>query len=102
MAGYGVMAAITLLTGVAAVLPGVQARVLVGVPLLAAGWWLYITRSRSRLRLADRRDAAQAPGFSHGDKPIRYHRALPAGVVEYRQHLEKPSVWRCAEESVGA
>lgn len=53
MAGYGVMAAITLLTGVAAVLPGVQARALAGALLLAVGWWLYISRSRSRLRLAD-------------------------------------------------
>ena len=51
--GYGVMAAISLLTVLAAMMPRARSRdPLLGAVLLA-GWWLYVARSRSRLRLAE-------------------------------------------------
>ena len=51
--GYAILAAITLLTVVAALLPGARSRDPLLGAVLAGGWWLCIACTRSRRRLAE-------------------------------------------------
>ena len=52
LAGYGVMAGITLASGLVLLIPDIRIRAAGWWLLLAVGWWLYVSRSQSRLRLA--------------------------------------------------
>jgi diguanylate cyclase (GGDEF)-like protein len=58
-AGYGIMAALTLLIVVAAALRGVRYRDPLLAAVLTVGWWVCIACSRSRLRMAE--EAASDP-----------------------------------------
>lgn len=51
--GYATLAVITLLTALAAVLPGARSRDSLLAALVAAGWWLCICGTRRQFRLAE-------------------------------------------------